>query len=132
MVDIDSAFKELSEEAHDLYLPSRIRELDATPSPLVFLREYVMPNIPVIIREGVKHWPALVKWNDDYLTKILGKDYIVFLLNYLNAFSLCTDMLRASKNLRDCSFPQNTLRLFFLILPPPPHGIAVVVCVRIG
>ena len=60
-----------------------------------------MPNIPVIIREGVKHWPALVKWNDDYLTKVLGKDYIVFLLNYLNVFSLCTDMLRASKNLRD-------------------------------
>ena len=87
MVDINSAFKELSEEAHDLYLPSRIRELEAPPSPLVFLREYVMPNIPVIIRGGVQHWPALVKWNDEYLTERLGKKYsslsILVIINLL-------------------------------------------------
>ena len=74
MVDISTAFKELSEEAHDLYLPSWVRELEAVPSPLVFLREYVMPNIPVVIRGGVQHWPALVKWSDDYLTEVLGKE----------------------------------------------------------
>lgn len=73
MVDINTAFKELSEEAQDLYLPSRIRELEASPSPLVFLREYVMLNIPVIIRGGVQQWPALLNWSDDYLIKILGK-----------------------------------------------------------
>ena len=73
MEDLNSAFKTLYEEARDLYLPSRIRELNHAPSPVEFLREHVMPNIPLIIRGGVQHWPALTKWTEKYLTQCLGK-----------------------------------------------------------
>ena len=65
-------FKELSEDASDLFIPSRITELASPPSPLTFLRDYVMSNVPLVIRGGVQHWPALEKWTDDYLCNLLG------------------------------------------------------------
>lgn len=48
-------------------LPSEIPILNQAPDALNFLRNFVTPNIPFIIRNGVKHWPALFKWNKDYL-----------------------------------------------------------------
>lgn len=38
-----------------------------------FLREYLLPGYPVIISDGMGHWPARTKWNDmDYLTRVAG------------------------------------------------------------
>ncbi|XP_065657206.1 bifunctional peptidase and (3S)-lysyl hydroxylase Jmjd7 isoform X1 [Hydra vulgaris] len=70
----------LGNEAHELYLPREIKLLEHPPSPLVFLREYVMPNIPVVIKNGVKHWPAIKKWTDDYLVNVLGNKSITVAL----------------------------------------------------
>ena len=51
----------------ELYLNSEVPVLDEVPSPLEFYREWVAPNRPVIIKNAIKHWPALKKWNYDYL-----------------------------------------------------------------
>ncbi|XP_066929748.1 bifunctional peptidase and (3S)-lysyl hydroxylase Jmjd7-like [Clytia hemisphaerica] len=65
-------FRELLSDARDFYLPTEVRELEDNPSPLCFLREHVMTNVPLVIRGGVKHWPAVEKWSDEYLCETLG------------------------------------------------------------
>ncbi|KAI4381252.1 hypothetical protein MLD38_007344 [Melastoma candidum] len=38
-----------------------------------FLSEFVLSGYPVIITEGMTHWPALTKWNDfEYLKQVAG------------------------------------------------------------
>ncbi|KAM2046823.1 hypothetical protein ACFX1T_005565 [Malus domestica] len=38
-----------------------------------FSSEYLLPACPVILTDGMDHWPARSKWNDlDYLTKVAG------------------------------------------------------------
>ena len=64
---------ELSEEASELYLPKTVQKLTTAPTPLEFLRQYVMPNIPVVVKNGVSHWLALQKWDEKYLNTVLGK-----------------------------------------------------------
>ena len=71
--DLGDVLLSLGNEAKELYLPQKVKLLEQPPSPLVFLREYVMPNIPVVIKNGVKHWPAIKKWTDEYLKNLLGK-----------------------------------------------------------
>jgi len=70
---LNDNFQKLAEDASGLSIPSSIAELWSPPSPMVFLREYVMPNIPLVIRGGVQNWPALKKWTDDYLCSLLGE-----------------------------------------------------------
>ncbi|XP_012558902.2 bifunctional peptidase and (3S)-lysyl hydroxylase Jmjd7 isoform X2 [Hydra vulgaris] len=78
--DLGEVLLSLGNEAQELYLPRKIKLLEHPPSALVFLREYVMPNIPVVIKNGVKHWPAIKKWTDDYLVDILGNKSITVAL----------------------------------------------------
>jgi len=54
-------------DTSDLYLDSSVPVLDAPPSPLTFLRDYVSRNKPVIIKNAFNHWLALKHWNNDYL-----------------------------------------------------------------
>lgn len=38
-----------------------------------FLRDYILPRSPVIISDGMAHWPATSKWNDmNYLKRVAG------------------------------------------------------------
>lgn len=38
-----------------------------------FLREYFLPGFPVIVSDGMAHWPARTKWKSmDYLQKVAG------------------------------------------------------------
>lgn len=38
-----------------------------------FLRDHILPGSPVIISDGMVHWPAKSNWNDmNYLKKIAG------------------------------------------------------------
>lgn len=38
-----------------------------------FLCDYFLPGYPVIIADGMAHWPARSKWNDlNYLKKVAG------------------------------------------------------------
>ena len=69
---IKHALKHISSEAVELYLGDNITELSSVPSPLVFHRDYVSRNKPVIIRGGVKQWPALDKWSNQYICDKLG------------------------------------------------------------
>ncbi|KAG8199906.1 hypothetical protein JTE90_015893 [Oedothorax gibbosus] len=62
---------ELCEEYSDL-LPSEIPVLHQAPDALSFLRNYVTPSIPFIVKNGIKHWPAIKKWSKEYLRSKLG------------------------------------------------------------
>lgn len=74
--DQDQPFRSLSEEARDLYLDSRIPRI-SVPSPLVFYRDYVSRNRPVVIQGALEQWSALSKWKDSqYLRDRLG-DHVV-------------------------------------------------------
>jgi len=69
---IKNCFKELSSEALELYLNAEVPETDSAPSPLTFLREWVLYNRPLVVRGGVCHWPACQKWSNSYLRERLG------------------------------------------------------------
>jgi hypothetical protein len=34
-----------------------------------FVAEYERPNLPVVITGATSHWPALQKWDDEYLIR---------------------------------------------------------------
>ena len=68
----DQPFRDLSLEARELYLENHISRIDV-PSPLVFYRDYVSRNKPVVIQGALDSWPALSKWNNpEYLRRQLG------------------------------------------------------------
>lgn len=68
----DYPFRCLSQEAKELYLETNISRI-GVPSPLVFYRDYVSRNKPVIIKGALDQWPALSKWsNPEYLRHQLG------------------------------------------------------------
>ena len=56
----------------DLDLGNAVDEVTGAIDPLVFLRDYVAPNKPLIIRGGVAHWPALTKWTRAHLEAAAG------------------------------------------------------------
>lgn len=85
VVDQDDLLS-LPNEAGELYLPNQVPRLSTPPSPIVFLREYVMPNLPVVIEDGVKHWPALNKWSKDYLRNKLGMFMFMFMFLSKNSY----------------------------------------------
>ncbi|XP_012267185.2 bifunctional peptidase and (3S)-lysyl hydroxylase Jmjd7 [Athalia rosae] len=62
----------LSQESKELYLTDHISEVEDSISPLAFYREYVSKNLPLVIRGGTKHWPAVNKWNTSYFRRKLG------------------------------------------------------------
>ena len=70
---IKSALENLSQEAKELYLGNQIPTINFVPEPLQFYRDYVSQNRPVIIKQGVGHWPALQKWTNKYLEDQLGE-----------------------------------------------------------
>lgn len=69
---IESALQTFSENCKDLYFPSTICEVQQVPSPLEFHRRWVCPNVPLIIRGGISHWPAVHKWTHEYLRDKIG------------------------------------------------------------
>ncbi|OQS01127.1 hypothetical protein ACHHYP_01804 [Achlya hypogyna] len=68
---METVFAQLSEDAKDFWAPRSVARIPP-PSPLVFYRDYVSKNIPVIITGGIDHWPAMRKWTDDYLLQTIG------------------------------------------------------------
>lgn len=61
----------------ELYLDRHVPVLDAPPSPLSFYREYVSPNKPVLIRNGLQHWTANNKWTPQYLRFVPCRNALV-------------------------------------------------------
>lgn len=69
---LSELLENLSIEAKELYLSSEVPRLEIPPTPLGFLRDWVNPNVPVVIKNAFNHWPALRKWNSDYLRQKIG------------------------------------------------------------
>ncbi|KAI0209341.1 Bifunctional peptidase and (3S)-lysyl hydroxylase JMJD7 [Lamellibrachia satsuma] len=59
-------------EARDLYLDKAVKVLNQPPSPLEFHKDWVAANRPVVIKGVIDHWPALTKWNTQYLREKIG------------------------------------------------------------
>jgi len=76
---LQECLKTVSQEPFELYLTKSVPEIENAPlSPLVFYRDWIGQNRPVIIRNGIKHWAALKKWqNNDYLIQKCDPDKIV-------------------------------------------------------
>lgn len=70
---LTAALEYLSLEARELYLCSEVPRLEKAPSPLGFLRDWVNPNLPVVIQNAFNHWPALKKWDNAYLRDKIGE-----------------------------------------------------------
>jgi len=49
-------------------------------SSLDFLRDYVACNKPVIFTDVITHWPALTRWNKEYLIQKAGNDPVTVAL----------------------------------------------------
>ena len=41
------------------------------PSPLQFIK-YVAKNRPFVVKGGCSTWPAVRKWNSNYLVQVMG------------------------------------------------------------
>ena len=66
-------FTEMAQEAKGLWVPENIVEVEEINS-ITFLRDFVARNVPVVIRNACKHWPAIKKWDRNYLEeKVQGK-----------------------------------------------------------
>lgn len=49
-----------------LYSHKKIDEVAVEFAIFHFYRAYVAKNQPCVIRNGIKHWPAVAKWDRDY------------------------------------------------------------------
>eukprot|EP01113_Clastostelium_recurvatum_P035830 TRINITY_DN5033_c0_g1_i1.p1 TRINITY_DN5033_c0_g1~~TRINITY_DN5033_c0_g1_i1.p1 ORF type:complete len:306 (+),score=52.74 TRINITY_DN5033_c0_g1_i1:136-1053(+) len=72
---MDSSFEVLKEAAEGIYIPSSIDRIPC-PSSLVFCRDYVSMNRPVIITGALKRWKAMQRWSNAYLRKKLQHSQI--------------------------------------------------------
>ena len=65
----------LSRETRELYpRGSGVPVLPSPPSPLAFYRDYVSPNLPVLVRGALDDWPALERWRSNaYLRRRMGE-----------------------------------------------------------
>ncbi|GLV45725.1 Jumonji domain containing 7 [Carabus blaptoides fortunei] len=54
-----------------LHFYNEVTTIHSIISPLEFHREYVSKNIPVLIKGGVKTWPATKKWNIEYFKQTI-------------------------------------------------------------
>ncbi|KAF8378939.1 hypothetical protein HHK36_028364 [Tetracentron sinense] len=64
--------EKLWEEVRELSLGTspEVERLEAAPSPIRFLRDFVSANKPCIISNATRHWPAITSWTDDaYLSR---------------------------------------------------------------
>lgn len=71
---VATATNDLITTYHELN-PNTADELTEAPSPLEFMR-YVARNRPFIVRKGASHWPAIRKWDAEYLSGVLGDERV--------------------------------------------------------
>jgi len=67
----DELLEGLSEDTKDFWVDASIPVLH-NPTAAQFLREAVCRYHPVLITGLIDHWPALEKWNKDYLVQVIG------------------------------------------------------------
>ncbi|XP_075387532.1 bifunctional peptidase and (3S)-lysyl hydroxylase JMJD7 isoform X2 [Tenrec ecaudatus] len=72
---LEAVRRELQEfpaAARELGVPPTVPYLDEAPTPLHFYRDWVCPSRPCIVRNALRHWPALQKWSLPYLRATVG------------------------------------------------------------
>ena len=76
--DRDWPFNSMAHDHKLLGTPAMIDCVDAADlTPLLFYRNYVARNIPVIIDGAINHWPALQKWKSNaYLKEKAGDEEV--------------------------------------------------------
>ena len=67
---------QLSEDTRDFWVNPQITYLH-NPTPLEFLQEAVLSYHPVIITGLLDDWPALSKWDINYIVENLGEDTLI-------------------------------------------------------
>ena len=76
-----------------------VTTLDAASlTPKMFIKEYVAKNRPCLIKNAIKHWPALKNWQDThYLTSLCGEHDTTYYphMNYDNADNMQQDETKA-------------------------------------
>ena len=77
--------------------------------PAEFLRDYYAANRPVILTDVVSRWPAVSKWNGDYLTSVVG-DELVEIMGERNSDS--NFELNSLAHRREVSFSEFAKRVF--------------------
>ena len=68
---VADAFEQLSNEARELYLDNKVPVIPRPPRALDFLRDWVMPNKPVVFKNALSHWKALELWKDHKYLRFL-------------------------------------------------------------
>jgi hypothetical protein len=53
---VEVALAQLRADARDLWMPREVPRLAVPPTPLAFLRDFVMPSTPVIVRGALREW----------------------------------------------------------------------------
>jgi peptidyl-lysine (3S)-dioxygenase / protease len=71
-MDLQDPIRALHEDSRQLWVPAAVPRIPYHPSAIVFLREYVAPNTPVIFTNC--DCPA---WSDDQLLAKIGDDEVV-------------------------------------------------------
>lgn len=84
----------LDENTTDFWVNYNIPVLDC-PSAVEFLREAYSLYHPVIIRGATSDWPALRKWDKDYLVESLGGDKVNINIS-TDGFGDCVKVVSAS------------------------------------
>ena len=74
--DLGQCFIEASLEARELYLGNKILCHTGPPTSIEFLRNWVSKNLPCVFKDAINHWPALKKWNHEYLKEKIGSKKI--------------------------------------------------------
>ncbi|KAF8470130.1 cupin-like domain-containing protein [Kalaharituber pfeilii] len=83
------ALIELLETYHDLNT-SWVERLEQPPTPIEFL-QIIKRNRPVVIHNALYHWPAITKWNADYLRCTINSHIAVAETPLGNADSVVTN-----------------------------------------
>lgn len=61
------SLRAMSDDMRDFLVPSAVPRVLHVPSPMEFLRDYVMPGKPVVFCSLTHDWPAMAAWDVPYL-----------------------------------------------------------------
>jgi jumonji domain-containing protein 7 len=75
MVDAFQLYKKIYEESKSIWIPNSIPKL-SNISGTQFLREFIGRNVPVVIKNGCRHWKAM-DWTIEYLVQVINNDITV-------------------------------------------------------
>ncbi|KAI5056714.1 hypothetical protein GOP47_0028532 [Adiantum capillus-veneris] len=77
-MDVEGLATRLCREVRELSLGTscEVERIQGAPTPLRFLRDFVLPNKPCIITHAIDHWPALTAWTNSYLRTSLTNQWV--------------------------------------------------------